>query len=465
MLLKSDTRFVTVRAVFENDTYCYLDCTSLPNSCDIVFPNGAAAEAAGYMPCIDCRPPLCGGAFIIHSAPPSVSTALSLIREGFLHTQSEERLAIRVGVSRSQLSRLMIQHLGASPIQIARFRQTQFARQLTTETSLDGQAVARAVGLTGQQHLDRLAIKAWGHPINDSKPNPTSRSLNSSIKLLLKYVQPYSFNQLLQHLRSRVTPGIEEVTDSGLYRRVVSHKGKARIIEVSDANDEQHLAVQVHSASYDNLIDDMERLRTLLAIDEDPNPTVTHLSNDRLVGRSVAKQPWLRVPRCWDPFETSVRIIVGQQISVAAATTITGRIAHTLGVQVSPGGPLNRVFPPAAVLAEANLKGFGLTDKRAMTLRHFATAVADRSLDLRLTGAIEEVISRWCTLPGIGPWTAHMAAMRVLSHNDAMPSSDLGIRRNASRLLGSSISSKDLDDRSVSWRPFRSWAMQHLWEQ
>ena len=129
VLLKSDTRFVTVRAVFENDTYCYLDCTSLPNSCDIVFPNGAAAEAAGYMPCIDCRPPLCGGAFIIHSAPPSVSTALSLIREGFLHTQSEERLAIRVGVSRSQLSRLMIQHLGASPIQIARFRQTQFARR------------------------------------------------------------------------------------------------------------------------------------------------------------------------------------------------------------------------------------------------------------------------------------------------------------------------------------------------
>jgi AraC family transcriptional regulator of adaptative response / DNA-3-methyladenine glycosylase II len=173
----------------------------------------------------------------------------------------------------------------------------------------------------------------------------------------------------------------------------------------------------------------------------------------------------LRVPRCWDPFETSVRIIIGQQISVAAATTITGRIAHKLGEQLSVGGTLDRVFPNAATLAKANLKGLGLTDKRATTLEHFAKAVANGNLDLRLNGAIEEVVSRWSALPGIGPWTAHMAAMRVLQHNDAMPSSDLGIRRTASKLAGNSISSKELDNRSLPWRPFRSWAVQHLWEQ
>jgi|TARA_B110000196_G_scaffold51468_1_gene42274 AraC family transcriptional regulator of adaptative response / DNA-3-methyladenine glycosylase II len=456
---------VTVRAVSGIATYCFTECTSLPQSDDITFPNGAAAEAAGYIACTKCRPRLCGEAFIISDAPPSVLTALTLIKEGFLHSQSEEMLAIRVGSSRAELRRLMLHHLGATPTRIAHYRQIHFARQLITETSLDTQSVARAAGLTGRQHLDQLAFKTWGHPICDLKPNRASRSSNAPIKLLLKYVRPYSFKQLLQHLRSRVTPGIEEVTNSGSYRRVVSHEGNARIIEVSDAHDEQHLAVQVHSVSYDNLIDDIERLRTLLAIDEDPAPIVSHLLNDHLVGASVAQHPWLRVPRCWDPFETSVRIIIGQQISVAAATTITGRIAHKLGEQLSVGGTLDRVFPNAATLAKANLKGLGLTDKRATTLEHFAKAVANGNLDLRLNGAIEEVVSRWSALPGIGPWTAHMAAMRVLQHNDAMPSSDLGIRRTASKLAGNSISSKELDNRSLPWRPFRSWAVQHLWEQ
>jgi AraC family transcriptional regulator of adaptative response / DNA-3-methyladenine glycosylase II len=454
---------VTVRAVSRSGLYCDAECGSLPHRGDVTFLNGAAAEAAGYRACLRCRPRLCGGALHLDNAPSLVGTALNLIKEGFLHRQPEEMLAVRVGCSRQHLRRLMVRHVGASPTQIARYRQAHFARQLITETSLDAHTVARAVGLTGQHQLDRLTSTAWGQPISDLRSGRASPTPNGSIELLVRYIQPYSFHQLLRHLTPRATPGIEEVTD-GSYRRITNQGGTARIFEVSDAHDGQHLRVQVHSTSYDNLIDDMERLRTLFATDEDPGPAVAHLSDDRLVGELVAQQPWLRVPRCWDPFEASVRIIVGQQISVAAATTVAGRIAHTLGQRVPNCASLDRIFPSAGDLAEADLNGLGFTHQRKTTLRHFAGAVADGSLDLRMSGAIEEVALRWCALPGIGPWTAQMAAMRILQHNDAMPSSDLGIRRSASRLVGNPISSQELDDRCAPWRPLRSWAAQHLWD-
>ena len=454
---------MTVRAVSRSGLYCDAECGSLPHPGDVTFPNGAAAEAAGYRACLRCRPRLCGGALHLDNAPSLVGAALNLIKEGFLHRQPEERLAVRVGCSRQHLRRLMIRHVGASPTQIARYRQAHFARQLINETSLDVHTVARAVGLTDQHQLDQLTINTWGQPISDLRAGRASLTPTGSIELLVRYIQPYSFRQLLRHLTPRATPGIEEVTD-GSYRRITNEGGNVRILEVRDAHDGQHLRVQVHSSSYDNLIDDMERLRTLFATDEDPGPAVAHLSDDRLVGGLVAQQPWLRVPRCWDPFEASVRIIVGQQISVAAATTVAGRIAHTLGQRVPNGASLDRIFPSAGDLAEADLDGLGFTHQRKTTLRHFGGAVADGSLDLRMSGTIEEVALRWCALPGIGPWTAQMAAMRILQHNDAMPSSDLGIRRSASRLDGNPISSQELDDRGAPWRPFRSWAAQHLWD-
>ena len=454
---------MTVRAVSRSGIYCDAECGSLPHPGDVTFLNGVAAEAAGYRACLRCRPRLCGGALHLDNAPSLVEAALNLIKEGFLHRQSEEMLAVRVGCNRHHLRRLMLRHVGASPTQIARYRQTHFARQLITETSLDAHTVARAVGLTGRHELDRLTVTAWGQPIGDLRPLRNSSPSNSSIELLVRYIRPYSFHQLLRYLTPRATPGIEEVTD-GSYRRITSHGGNSRILEVRDAHDGQHLRVHVHSTSYDDLIDDMERLRTLFAIDEDPAAAVAHLSDDRLVGELVAQQPWLRVPRCWDPFEASVRIIVGQQISVAVATTVAGRIAHILGQQVPNGTSLDRIFPSADDLAEADLNGLGFTQQRKTTLRHFAGAVANGSLDLRMSGNIEEVALRWCALPGIGPWTAQMAAMRILQHNDAMPSSDLVIRRNASRLVANPITSRELDDRSTAWRPFRSWAAQHLWD-
>ena len=286
---------------------------------------------------------------------------------------------------------------------------------------------------------------------------------NAARQLLVSYVQPYSFQQLLDHLRPRMTPGVERV-EGNVYSRVTVQDGAPRILHVEDANDGRHLRVTVTSQTDDDLTEDLERIRYLFAVDEDPSFAVEHLSQDPFIGRLVTERPWVRVPRCWDRFEASIRIIIGQQISVAAATTISGRIAAGLGQQVPTGSDLNRIFPSPEVLANADLSGMGLTERRKTTLRNFSRAVTDGTIDLESSQDLDEMEKHWCTLPGIGPWTAQVAAMRVLGHDDAMPSSDLGVLRSVNRLTNQDFNPKHLENQSRIWRPFRSWAAQHLWQ-
>jgi AraC family transcriptional regulator of adaptative response / DNA-3-methyladenine glycosylase II len=282
-------------------------------------------------------------------------------------------------------------------------------------------------------------------------------------EILVEYVQPYSFQQLLDHLRPRTTPGVELV-EGNTYCRITVQAGNPRVLQIQDAHDGRHLKVTVTSQSNDNLIGDLERLRCLFAVDEDPSFAVAHLSRDPLIGPLVAERPWVRVPRCWDPFETSIRIIIGQQISVAAATTISGRIAGQLGKHVPTGSGLNRIFPSPEVLADADLTDMGLTERRKTTIRYFSRAVADGVIDLRSSLDLGDMEEQWCALPGIGPWTARVAAMRVFGHDDAMPSSDLGVLRSVNRLAKHELDAKQLENQSRIWKPFRSWAAQHLWQ-
>ena len=301
------------------------------------------------------------------------------------------------------------------------------------------------------------------HIPSDTGDVPIAANSNTARQLLVSYVQPYSFQQLLDHLRPRTTPGVERV-EGNVYSRVTVQDETPRILHVEDANDGRHLRVTVTSQTDGDITDDLERLRYLFAVDEDPSFAVAHLSQDPFIGRLATERPWVRVPRCWDPFETSIRIIIGQQISVAAATTISGRIAAGLGQQISTGSDLNRIFPSPEVLANADLSGMGLTERRKTTLQNFSRAVTDGTIDLESSQNLDEMEKHWCTLPGIGPWTAQVAAMRVLGHDDAMPSSDLGVLRSMNRLTNQDFNPKQLENQSRIWRPFRSWAAQHLWQ-
>ena len=301
------------------------------------------------------------------------------------------------------------------------------------------------------------------HIPSDTGDVPIAANSNTAQQLLVSYVQPYSFQQLLDHLRPRTTPGVERV-EGNVYSRVTVQDETPRILHVEDANDGRHLRVTVTSQTDGDVTHDLERLRCLFAVDEDPSFAVAHLSQDPFIGRLATERPWVRVPRSWDPFETSIRIIIGQQISVAAATTISGRIAAGLGQQISTGSDLNRIFPSPEVLANADLSGMGLTERRKTTLQNFSRAVTDGTIDLESSQNLDEMEKHWCTLPGIGPWTAQVAAMRVLGHDDAMPSSDLGVLRSVNRLTNQDFNPKQLENQSRIWRPFRSWAAQHLWQ-
>ena len=301
------------------------------------------------------------------------------------------------------------------------------------------------------------------HIPSDTGDVPIAANSNTARQLLVSYVQPYSFQQLLDHLRPRTTPGVERV-EGNVYSRVTVQDETPRILHVEDAKDGRHLRVTVTSQTDGDITHDLERLRCLFAVDEDPSFAVAHLSQDPFIGRLATERPWVRGPRSWDPFETSIRIIIGQQISVAAATTISGRIAAGLGQQISTGSDLNRIFPSPEVLANADLSGMGLTERRKTTLQNFSRAVTDGTIDLESSQNLDEMEKHWCTLPGIGPWTAQVAAMRVLGHDDAMPSSDLGVLRSMNRLTNQDFNPKQLENQSRIWRPFRSWAAQHLWQ-
>lgn len=287
-------------------------------------------------------------------------------------------------------------------------------------------------------------------------------SLDGGLTLLIPYVQPYDHRRVLRHLAARCVPGVEEV-EGDTYRRSIDSCGHPGVAEVTDAHDGEHLLLTLHLPTFDSIIDEVERCRNLFAVDEEPDGLAL-LWSDPVLGAAATSHPGLRVPRCWDRFETAIRVVVGQQISVAGATTMIGRIVQRYGQRFDSGVTgISHQFPAARVLAEASLEGLGFTSRRIETIAGLSAAVASGEVDLHSTGSIETITRDLSEVKGIGPWTAHMIAMRVMGHHDAMPASDLGLRRGLEALTGTPVSTAQLEDAATAWRPVRSWAAQLLW--
>ena len=272
------------------------------------------------------------------------------------------------------------------------------------------------------------------------------------------FIAPYSWDRFLAYLAKRAIPGVEEVTATA-YRRSLSIDGAAAMLDARLAADGASLTISC-TANCDSRI---ERLRRQFDLDADPAAIDGHLAADPLLAPLVARNPGLRLPGAWDPFELAVRAMVGQQVSVAGATTVTGRIATRFGAPLADGGgALTHLFPSPARLADADLSSLGMPGKRARSISGLAEAVASGAIILDGTGGLDETIDRLCALPGIGPWTAHYIAMRGLGLADAFPAGDLGLQR-AAAVDGGRLKPRELTERARPWRPWRAYAALHLW--
>lgn len=271
--------------------------------------------------------------------------------------------------------------------------------------------------------------------------------------MMLRYQAPYDWTALLKFFAARAIPGVDEVEGKAYRRTFVLGRAQGHL-SVWLANGA--LTAEVTGKVGTN--DIAEKLRRLFDLDAPGKQIATHFRDDETLKPSLKKRPGLRVPGVWDPFELGIRAILGQQVSVAAASTLAGRIATKFGKTAAKGhATLTRLFPTPSDLADANLDGIGLTTRRAATVTSFARTVRDDPTLLASDQPLETFVERIADLPGLGPWTAHYMAMRM-GYADAFPASDLGVRKALN-----TTSDKEVLRRAEAWRPYRAYATMHLW--
>jgi AraC family transcriptional regulator, regulatory protein of adaptative response / DNA-3-methyladenine glycosylase II len=362
-------------------------------------------------------------------------------------------------VGSRHLRRLFVRHLGATPIAVAQTRRLHFAKSLIDETKLPMHEIAIAAGFGCVRRFNaaiRTTYKRTPTQIRRLSRQPGSLPEHEYV-FRLRYRPPYDWNGILDFLRPRATPGVEEVSH-GAYRRLISFRGEAGYFEVSHEQSANSLAVRVQFADPRALYFIIERIRAMFDLNADWTTIARALASDPALAQSLKTSPGLRVPGCWDGFEMGVRAILGQQITVAGATTLAGRLARQFGKLVPAANGLTHVFPGAEILADAEIAGIGLPRARAETIRAFARAVLDQRISFEGSLDGQEFLRRLRSIPGIGVWTAQYIAMRTLGDPDAFPSGDLGLLRKL-RLRSSS----ELERRAELWRPWRAYATMYLW--
>lgn len=279
----------------------------------------------------------------------------------------------------------------------------------------------------------------------------------------LPYHAPWDWQQFHDHYALRAIAGVECLSANS-YSRSFALDGSSGWFSVQPVPDEQVLLL-CHSASASACLPALiARVRRMFDLDAEPLRIAAHFAADEQLGPLVARHPGLRLPAAFDPFEQGVRAIVGQQVTVKAAVTITGRLVTRLGQPLNGATVMGveRLFPSAAAIAEANLDGIGMPAKRVHCLQHFAQQVASGALVLDIAHGSAALIERLCALPGIGPWTAEYIALRAFAAVDAFPASDLGLL-NAPVWGADGITAKQLLARAEAWRPWRAYAAAHLW--
>jgi AraC family transcriptional regulator of adaptative response / DNA-3-methyladenine glycosylase II len=469
-----DGRFFV--AVTSTGIYCRPVCPApSPRASNVrYFPSAAAAADAGFRPCLRCRPEAAPGTPAWLGTSAAVRRALALIHEGALDEAPVEALASRVGVGPRHLHRLFVKHVGAPPVAVAQTRRLHFAKRLVDETDLTMTQVAIASGFSSLRRFNAAFLATYDRApsalrrMRPARPAPGAEGL--TLRLALR--PPYDLDGILRFLGERALPGVERVDGEGYARTLAldpAADSDAAVVRVGPLSGTARgrrrgatdaLELHVTGAPASALLRITSDARRTFDLAADPADVAATFRSDPLLGPLVRRRPGLRIAGAWEVFECAVRAIVGQQVSVEAARTLGARLVARAGRRLpAPLAGLTHLFPSPFALAAADLGALGLTGARAASIRALARAVADGRLDLH--GPDEDVVAGLRAVGGLGDWTAQYVALRALGAPDAFPAGDLVLRRTA----GSSapLSPRALAARAEAWRPWRGYAVFHLW--
>ena len=453
-----DGRFFV--AISSTHIYCRPICPARPAKRGNMhfYTSAAAAEGAGYRPCLRCRPERAPGLAPVDAVSRLVGAAMAGIEEHALSSARVKDLAASLGVSDRHLRRVMESELGVSPIELAQTQRLLLAKRLLGETSLSQTEIAFASGFGSVRRFNALFKSRYGL---------SPRALRGSaypqegLHCQLEFRPPFAWRSLLDYLRLRAVPGVE-MADATHYRRTVAIDSAVGWIAVSQGKKDNALNVELSPSLAPVIGAVIARVKRLFDLGAVPDAVSALLLPDPLLGKTVRKIPGLRVAGAFDGFELAVRAILGQQVSVKGATTLAGRWAQAFGTPIATPYPmLNRLTPTAqqmtAVTAD-EIAALGIVGARARCLVQLAPAVLDKRVILSFAPNVEEQIEALMRLPGIGPWTAQYIAMRALHWPDAFPSGDLMLMRAAD------ASQKQLEKLAEGWRPWRAYATHYLWQ-
>jgi AraC family transcriptional regulator of adaptative response / DNA-3-methyladenine glycosylase II len=425
------------------------------------FPTAAAAAEAGYRPCLRCRPESSPGTPAWLGTSTTVSRALRLISESALENESVEDLAARLGIGSRQLRRLFLKHLGASPLAVIKTRRLHFAKKLIDETSLALGQVALASGFGSVRRFNAAFRETYDRTPSQLRHyrNLGANAASNEYLFRLHFRPPLNWPALLNFLERRAIPGVEAVEGSS-YQRTISLNGHNGSLSVSLEPDEPALQVRISFPEPRWLFLIIERVRRLFDLSADPHEIAAQLLTDPALTKRFKANPGLRVPGCWDGFELAIRAILGQQVSVAGASTLAGRLVARFGARINHTSLLTHLFPTPGALADADVASIGLPLRRAETIRVLAQAVVAGRIAFHDVEDVADFCRRLQQIPGIGEWTAQYVSMRGLNDPDAFPASDLGLLKGAG-----ANNSRELTSRAEAWRPWRAYAAMYLWSE
>jgi AraC family transcriptional regulator of adaptative response / DNA-3-methyladenine glycosylase II len=444
-------------AVRTTGIYCRPSCPAItPKPGNVTFhPSAAAAQRAGYRACKRCRPDASPGSPEWNVRGDLVGRALRLIGDGVIDREGVPGLAHRLGYSERQIHRALSAEVGAGPLALARSQRAQTARTLLETTDLPVTDVAFAAGFSSvRQYNDTIqevfagtpsALRAARH--RGKTPEP------GVITLRLPYREPIDLSWTLDFLGAHAVAGLESYADA-TFRRILSAPGGPALVALTPGEGAVTCRVRLHDTR--DLVTVVARVRRLLDLDADPVAVDTVLGTDPGLAPLVLKRPGLRSPGAVDGFETAIRTIVGQQISVSGARTVLGRIVAEHGEVAFEGEPWLH-FPSADRLASIDPATLPMPRARGRSVNALAIASASESLELDPGADRDEVRAMLLAMPGIGPWTADYLRMRTMSDPDVLLASDLVVRRSAADL------GVELAGGRPDWAPWRSYATYHLW--